>query len=370
MIKDSSRRMLLIAGIILVAVILGMILIRETAVETNVTAKTTRVGLILNGPKDDASFCQTHYDSLMRIKKELNLEILCQENVPEDEACASAIDELISEGCCFIIGASFGYGDYLSAAADAHPDICFLHPTGTEKKTNLSSVFGRMYQARYLSGIVAGMRTKTGKLGYVAAFPFPEVIRGLNAFTLGVRSVRPDAEVTVRYCESWVDDEAAEKAGKKLFEKNPDIDVITMHTNSMKPNELAEEKGIWAVGYNMDNAERFPNSFLAACEWKWDKYYEKSILSFLQGKFHGEIEWIDMDEGIVGLSKLTQNAVPGSEEAVEEAEIRFESRTFDVFYGPITDNEGKLRVAKGESMSDDVLLNHFDWYVEGVTVEE
>ena len=369
MIKDSLRRMLLTTSIILVAVVIGMIMIRETGVDTNVTKKLTKVGLIVNGSKQDASFCQTHYDALMRIKDGLNLEVICKDYVPEDEACATAINELLTEGCSIIIAASFGYGEYITAAAKENPGICFLHPTGSEKRTNLSSAFGRMYQARYLSGIVAGMQTKSGKLGYVAAFPFSEVIRGINAFTLGVRSVRPDAEVYVSYCESWVDDDAAEGAGVKLMNEHPDIDVISLHTNSMKPNEMAENLGIWSIGYNMDNADKYPNSFLAACEWKWDKYYEQSILSFLQGKFHGEVKWIGMDEGIVGLSKLTKNVVAGTRDAIDEAEIMFEGRGFDVFYGPIYENNGRLRVPEGESMSDDEMFNHFDWYVEGVTVE-
>ncbi len=368
--NNYSRRILITAIVILVAVVLGLILIRNASVDTDVTRHTTKVGLLINGSKEDHSFCQAHYDALMRIRDDLNLEICCRENVPEDETCSSEIEGLIGEGCRFVVGASFGYGDYIVRAAKRHPDVFFLHPAGSEKDTNLSSAFGRMYQARYLSGIVAGKRTKTGKIGFVAAFPFSEVIRGLNAFTLGVRSVAPEAEVYVRYCESWVDDKIAEKACVGLLDAHPDIDVLSMHTNSLKPNEIAEKRGIWAVGYNANNADIFPNSYLTSCEWHWDSYYRKSILSGLQGKFHGENLWIEMEEGIVGLSELTKNTVPGTGEAVEEAMKRFKSREYDVFYGPIVDNTGKVRVPEGESMSDDDLLNHFEWYVEGVTVEE
>ena len=367
---NSTRRIWAMAIVILAAVVIGSILIRNASVDTDVTRHTTKVGLIINGSKADHSFCQTHYDALLRIQDALNLEIVCRENVPEDENSAGVIEKMIDEGCRFIIGASFGYGDYLVDAAKRHPEVYFLHPAGTEVGTNLSSVFGRMYQARYLSGIVAGMRTKSGELGFVAAYPYPEVIRGINAFTLGVRSVAPEARVYVRYCESWVDDAAAEKACTGMLDDHPGIDVLSMHTNSLKPNEIAEKRGIWSVGYNVNNASMFPESYLTACEWQWDVYYRESILSCLQGKFHGENVWVEMDEGIVELSELTKNAAPGTKEAVEEAKKRLQSRKYDVFYGPIIDNAGKLRVPKGESMSDEDLLNNFDWYVEGVSVEK
>ena len=368
--KFSTGRLLIIAGIILVAVLLGMFFIRDKRINTDVTFRTTRVGLIITGPKDDANFCQAHYDALMSIKDELNLEIICKEGIPEDETCEGILEELAEAGCKVIIGASFGYGDYMVQAASEHPEIFYLHPFGAEKSTNLASCMGRMYQARYLSGIVAGMRTETGKLGYVAAFPFSEVIRDINAFALGVQSVSPDAQVYVSYCYSWTDDDAADKAGRTLLERHPDIDVFAMHTNSLMPNRLADENGIWSVGYNLDNAGMFPDSYLTSCEWNWDLYYRQKILSALQGKFYGQIDWMDMESGILGISELTPNAAPGTEEKIEEARGRFADRSFDVFYGPITDNQGVLRIPDKESMSDEDILNHFDWYVEGVIVEE
>ena len=366
-----AKRLLIITGIIIAAVIVGMVLIHDRGVETDITAKTTKVGLVVTGSRNDSSFCQTHYSALKSIKDELNLEIICMEHIPEDEACSAAMEELIGEmGCEFIIGASYGYGEYIVETAKKHPEVCFLHPAGSEKLANLTSCFGRMYQARYLSGIVAGMRSGTGKIGYVAAFPYSEVIRGINAFTLGVRSVAPEARIYVRYCNSWVDDNAAETVTLELLDKHPDIDVLSVHTNSLMPNNVAEIRGIWSVGYNMDNVRLFPVSYLTACELKWDTYYRQEILSFLQGKFHGDIEWLDMESGIVGLSELTPNAVPGTKEAVERVRELFASRSFDVFYGPVTDNNGVVRVPDGESMSDDEMMNRFDWYVEGVTVEE
>ena len=364
------KRLIIATFLIFLAVVAGILLIRNKKPDTNITAQTTRVGVLLPGACEDGSFCQTHYDALNAVKDELNLEIIYREFVPEDETCYHTILELVEgERCDVIIAASFGYGEFEAAVADMYPKVCFLYATGTRNRSNMASYMGRMYQARYLSGIVAGMRTETGEIGYVAAFPISEVIRGINAFTLGVHSVRPDAVIHVEYCNSWIDDAGAGKASRDLFKKYP-IDVVAMHTNSLQPHIEAEKRGIWSVGYNMDNASKFPNGYLTACEWRWETYYHDQILSYLQGKFHGTHVWISMEDGALGLSPLTDNVVEGTAEAVKKAKARLTSRTFDVFYGPVIDNKGKVRVQEGESMSDNEMLNHFDWYVEGVYVEE
>ena len=180
----------------------------------------------------------------------------------------------------------------------------------------------------------------------------------------------PDAVVHVIFFDSWLDDDLAKKASKELLDSYPDIDVLTMHTNSLMPDCVAADRGKWSIGFNRDNSALFADSYLTACVWKWTDYYRRVILSCLQGKFYGRNEWISMEDGIVALSELTSNCAPGTGAAVDEAVRLFESRSFDVFYGPVFDNNGNLRVPEGESMSDDDMLHHFDWYVEGVTVEE
>ncbi len=369
--QSYSRKMVVIVSVILLATVVGMMFIRDRGVNTNVTAETTRVGLVMAGVRDDANYCQIRYESLMNLKDDLNLQIICRENVTEDEACFDAMKELIErEGCRIIVAASAGYGEYVEKIAGIHPEVCFLHHNGTGRMANVSSCNGRMYQLRYLAGIVAGMRTETGEIGYVAAFPNSEVIRGLNAFTLGVRSVAPDACVHVTYCNSWIGDEEAREASERLLDTRPEIDVLSMHTNSLMPNYVAEERGIWSIGYNMDNGALFPNGYLTTVEWQWDEYYKRNILSFLQNKFYGKMDWIAIDEGRAGLSELTGNVTSGTKEAIDEALALFYNGNFDVFYGPVFDNEGTLRVPEDESMSDEEMLNHFDWYVEGVSVEK
>ncbi|MCR4892745.1 MAG: BMP family ABC transporter substrate-binding protein [Lachnospiraceae bacterium] len=368
---SGAKKLVILVGVILAAIVIGMIFIEDEDVDTDVTAKTTNIGLILTGSRDDRNFSQSHYDALLGIKDELNLNIVCRDEVEYGQDCLEAIRELIEkEGCRLIIAASFGFGDSVKEMAGLYPDICFIHPSGTERFINLACCYGRMYQARYLSGIVAGLRTESKEIGYVAAFPISEVIRGINAFTLGVRSVAPEAEVHVAYCDSWNDDGMTREVSEKLLDQWPGIDIMAMHSDSLEPNRIADQKGIYSVGYNKDNAGLFPDSYLTACVWNWEDYYKEQILNCLKGRFYGSVDWIGMEDGIVGLSELTANCGPGTEEAVEKAVKRFENRSFDVFYGPIVDNKGVLRVPMGESMSDDEMLNHFDWYVEGVSVEE
>lgn len=301
--------------------------------------------------------------------RELNLNVVYKENVPEDERCLEIINELIDDGCKIIICDSFGYGEWELACAKEHPELYFFHATGVEEMDNLATYFGRIYQMRYLSGIVAGMQTETNEIGYVAAFPIAEVNRGINAFTLGVRLVNPEAEVYVNWSKSWTGEEENAQATKELIEQH-DIDVLAMHNDTMSPLEIADQNGIWTIGYNIDNSERFPNSFLTAPIWNWEKFYEPRILECLQGKFQGVHYWEGVETGLVDLAVLTKNVKPGIAERVELERMRLMSGTFDVFYGPVRDNEGKIRVKAGQSMTDDSMLNDFFWYVEGVVADE
>lgn len=188
---------------ILVIVVIGIFFINETKTETDVTKGKTKIGFLLNGICQDKSYGQSHYEGIEKVAEELNLEIVYRENIPENEECVQIIEELIEDGCKIIICNSFGLGEWELKAAEQHPEIYFFHATGTQTAHNLSTYFGRMYQVRYLSGIVAGLQTQTNEIGYVAAFPISEVNRGINAFTLGVKKVNPEATVYVKWSNSW-----------------------------------------------------------------------------------------------------------------------------------------------------------------------
>ncbi|MBE5939682.1 MAG: BMP family ABC transporter substrate-binding protein [Lachnospiraceae bacterium] len=362
------RKISIIAGIIIIAIITGIFFINKYETDTQVTDKTTKVGLLLNGTHDDRNWGQSHYDGLQTTAKELNLEIIYNENVTVD-SIEGIIDTLVNSGCEIIIANSVEFGDGIESAAEKYPNIYFYHATGVGSGKNLSSYFGRMYQIRYLCGIVAGLQTETNEIGYVAAFPISEVNRGINAFALGVRKVNPDATVYVKWTDSWTDAAASRNATIELLDSH-NIDIITMHTDSLEPLEIAESKNIMSIGYNVDNSSYYPNTFLTAAVWDWEKFYTPNILKCLQGKFVGYHYWESIDTGIVSLAPFSPKIKAGIADMVNAEVQRLTSGTYDVFYGPITDQSGNIRIAEGESMTDDAMLNHFDWYIEGVVIDE
>lgn len=369
------KKITIVAVVILSIIIIGMLTMHGNERNTEVTKEQTKVGFVYNGTVDDKGWGQSHYEGISKTADELNLQIIYEEDVPFDDTCIDVMQKMIDSGCKIIICNSFNYGDYIIKIAQENPDIEFYHATGVQIAKNVSTYFGRMYQMRYLSGIVAGMQTETNSIGYVAAYPISEVNRGINAFTLGVQSVNPDAVVHVMYSESltkkdaWTDFDANANAARYLCD-DYNVDVLTMHCDTVAPLDVAEEKGIWSIGYNMDNSSNYPNSFLTAAVWNWEAYYTPQLLRCLQGKFKSERYWEGVETGIVSLSPLTSNVKNGIDKVLKEKEKELYDGRFDVFYGPIVDSEGNTRINEGENFPDDAMLNSFDWYVKGVVVHE
>lgn len=363
------KKILITILIFVCAIVAGLLWIRVSRRDTDITKMQTKVGFILNGQVNDHSWGESHFNGMEESAEELNLNVIYKENVPEDERCVEVIEELISDGCKIIICNSFGFGTWELECAKRHPDIYFFHATGVEQADNLATYFGRIYQMRYLSGIVAGLQTQTNEIGYVAAMPIAEVNRGINAFTLGVRAVNPDATVYVKWSDSWTGEEENGQATKSLLAEH-NIDVLAMHSDAQSPMDIANESKVWIIGYNVDNSALYPDTYLTAPVWNWECFYEPRILECLQGKFRGIHYWEGVETGIVDLAPLTKNVDPSTAEKVDEARERLMSGTFDVFYGPITDNEGNIRIKEGQSMTDKAMLNDMFWYVEGVVIDE
>ncbi len=357
------KKIIITAVIILSVLIAGIFFISRQ----QETSEEIKVGVLLNGTKEDKSWGQSHYEGLQITAEELGVQVSCYENVPESEQCTKYMEALIAEGCNIIICNSFGFGAYELEMAEKYPDVYFLHATGVETAENLATYFGRMYQMRYLCGIVAGLQTETNQIGYVAAFPISEVNRGINAFTLGVRFVNPEAVVHVEWCNSWNDDKLVADATRNIL-MDHNIDVLAMHTNSLRSLEIAEEEGIWSIGYNMDNSKKCDDTFLTAPVWNWENFYTPRIKECQQGKFVGRNYWEGAESGMISMAPLTEHVKEGISEIVEQKMNEISSGTFDVFFGPIYDRDGVLRIPAGESMSDEAMLNEFDWYVEGVKI--
>lgn len=360
------KKIVIIAITIVVVVVIGIVAI-SNAFDRDVDKEIT-VGVIFNGSITDKSWTQAHYEGLVAATQELGLPLLYRENVTEAMA-SEQIAQMIEQGCQIIVATSFGFGEAMQEAAQEHPDVCFFHATGVVGGDNLTTYFGRMYQIRYLCGVVAGLQTQTNEIGYAAAFPYAEVNRGINAFALGVRAVNPDAVVYVEWCQSWEDDAALISAVEQLIQ-NHDIDVLTVHSDSIAYMDICDENNIDIIGYNMDCAQDYPDTYLTAAVWEWEQFYMPCFTECVQNKSTGKNYWEGIETGIVSLAPLTDNVAEDTHQAVNQYKERIESGTFDVFYGPIYDNMGVLRIAEDENMSDASLLNEFDWYVEGVIVCE
>ncbi len=364
------KKVSIIAVVIMCIIIGGIFFTDVREPNTDVTQNQTKVGMVLNTSVDDKSWGQAHYEGMEKTAAELNLSVTYLENVAENGECDKAIDELAEDGCRIIISASSGFEESTLRGAEKYPDIYFFQLDGTEHRDHLATYYGRIYQMRYLTGIIAGLQTESNKIGFLGAYPVDSVIRGLNAFALGVRSVNPEATIYATFANSWSEDSDSELATNYLFRRKPDIDVLAMHTNSLRPLEMANSFNIWSIGFNYDNSESFQKSYLTAALWNWEEFYTPRILECLQGKFAGKNYWDGVDTGIVSLAPFTKNVKPGIKEKVDEAYKKLQSGTFDVFYGPIKDQTGTVRIPEGENMSDDLMLEHFDWFVEGVVVYE
>jgi basic membrane protein A len=324
-----------------------------------------KVGFVYIGPVTDGGWTEAHENGRKYLVEKLGVETVIRENVPESSECEKVINDMVDQGCNVIFATSFGFMEYVEKAAQNYPDVKFLHCSGFKMADNMGVYFGRMYEPRYLSGVVAGLKTKTNKIGYVAAFEIPEVLRGINAFTMGVRSVNPKATVGVKWTHTWIDAPRAKEAAKALL--NEGCDVLAQHQDAPGPQVAAEEKGVWSVGYNMDMTAIAPKAHLTSPVWNWGPYYVAQVQAVMDGTWKAENYWGGMNEGIINLSPLTENAPEGAQEAVDKAKAAILSGENKIWTGPIKDNTGVERVPAGVTLTDEQLTSmDFNWLVEGV----
>lgn len=326
-----------------------------------------KIGFVYVGPVGDEGYSFAHDQGRKKMIENLGLsedQVIIKESVPENADCEKALNDMVDQGCNVIFSTSYGFMDFTLNVAKQHPDVYFFHCSGYKTADNMSAYFGRMYEMRYLSGIAAGLKTKSNKIGYVAAMPLPEVTRGINAFTLGVRSVNPDATVEVKWTNNWFDPSGEKQAAVELL--NSGCDVLGQHCDSAGPVVAAQEKGAWAVGYNADTLSKGPDAYLTAPLWDWGIYYTEQVQKIIDGTWKSENYWGHghMDEGIVKLDKLSANCAEGTQEAIQKAQEEIDNGKH-VFAGPLKDNEGNVKVQEGATMTDEEMLS-MDWFVEGV----
>ncbi|MEI8199373.1 MAG: BMP family ABC transporter substrate-binding protein [Eubacteriales bacterium] len=350
-----------------------------TAAATTAAGTTTaaaagevlKVGVLYISPKDDGGYSQAHAEGIAEAAKALGskIQVVELENVNDTDAQATttAIDNLVSEGCKLIFTTSYGYMEPTAAAAAKYPDVKFCHCSGyTTNDTNMDAYFGQIESARYLAGIVAGLMTTSNKLGYVAAFPIPEVIRGINAYTLGAKSVNPDVTVSVVWTNTWFDMDKEKAAAESLLSQG--VDVMAQHQDSPAAITAAETAGKFAVGYDLSYAGA-PKAYLTAPLWNWGTYYTYKIQQVLDGGWKIENYWGGMKEGVVKLDTLSPLVSNDAKVAVDAVldKVTSEGNAY-VFAGPIKDQTGTVKVAAGESLSYGDQMGMM-WFVEGVVGE-
>ena len=322
-----------------------------------------KVGFVFTGPISDGGWTQQHNAGRLAIEKEFGVATLYKESVPNTQESAKVMRDMIAQGAKMIFATSFGYMDYMLEVAAENPDVAFFHCGGYKQSENAVNYLGRMFQARYLSGIVAGLKSETGKLGYIAAFEIPEVVRGINAFTLGARSVNPEATVEIIWTHSWNDPPREKEASFALIDNG--CDVIAQHQTGPANLQAAEARGVWGIGYHADMNAAAPEACLTSAYWNWTPYYLQEVKAVMDGTWKAENFWSGLDMDIVRVAELGKNAPAGAADLVAEAEAMIKAGTLSVFEGPLKNNEGVLIVEDGVTPSDGELLG-MNWLVEGV----
>ena len=336
-----------------------------------------KVGVIhLSDPADGSGYTYTHDLGIQGMQQNLGLsddQIVRKINIPDSDADATrkAIKECIDEGCNIIFTTSWGYMETTAQMAEEYPDVYFSHGTGyMSNGKNFNNYFGRIYQARYLSGIVAGMNTKTNMIGYVAAMGSDnsEVTGGIEAFALGIYSVNPDAKVYVKVTNSWYDPEAEKQAAETLLDMG--CDVITQHCDTSYPQTLAQDRGVYGIGYNSDMSKEAPDACLCSVIWNWSAYYTSAVQSIIDGTWDGSNYYGGMNENLVGITELADFCAEGTADRVKEAKKRIMSGELGVFDGVIETNTGDMIGEAGKTLDDATITGAVNWYFKTVNVVE
>lgn len=325
---------------------------------------TLKVGFVYVGPVGDGGWTTAHDEGRQKMEKALPwVQTTHLDSVPEGADAARAISQLAEQGYKLIFTTSFGYMDPTLEVAARYPDVTFMHCSGYKQSKNVGTYFGKMEQAKFLAGMVAGRMSKTGSLGYVAPHPIPEVIRFIDAFTLGARAVNPNAKVKVVWTNSWFDPGKEREAALALLDAG--ADVLASGADSTAHLRAAEERGAYAIGYDSDARDAAPRAWLTSALWDWSVVYTKAAQQVHDGTWKSEDINLGMDSGLVRLAPMS-DLVPAEVQAeVNAAEQEIASGRRDVFAGPLRRQDGTEAFAAGAAPSDEERLR-MDWFVEGV----
>ena len=349
-------------------------LVGLTTVTTANAADKVKVGFVYLTTPGDHGWTYAHEGARQDVEKHFGnkVETTFVENVPEGPDSARVIRELAKQGNDIIFTTSFGYMDHTIKVAKEFPNVKFEHITGYKRSPNVATGNIRFYEGRYVQGVVAGLMTKSNKIGYLASFPIPEVIQGINAFGIGLRSVNPKAEVSVIWVNSWYDPVKEADAAKVHIAEGADI--LAQHTDSPAMLQTAQKAGVHGFGQSSDMKAFAPKAQLFSSVNNWGPYYISKIQQMMDGKWStgdgpdhwAGNTWVGMADDYLVLSPF-ENMPSDVAAAAAKAAADIKSGKNKIFTGPIKDNSGKIRVPAGKTLNDGELFQTLDYYVDGIS---
>ena len=332
---------------------------------TSSQAEPVKAGFVYVSPITDAGWTRQHDEGRKAVEKALGKQVKTTfvADVPEGADAERVIRDLAQQGHQIIFTPSFGYMEPTLKVAREFPNVKFESVTGYKTAPNVAVSNARYYEGRYLAGVAAGRMTQTNVAGYVAGFPIPEVLQGINAFTLGMRSVNPKATVKVVWLNAWFDPPREREAAMTLF--NQDVDVVAFHTGSTAVMAAAQERGKMAVAYHSDMRKVGPDAQIVAVTHQWGDYYTRRVKAVMDGSWKAGSLWGGVREGMIRVGDFGPK-VPGKvQDEVLGLQKAIGSGKLYPFTGPITDNEGREVLSKGRRLSDEQILN-MNYLVQGV----
>ena len=317
------------------------------------------------GPVGDGGWTFAHDQGRKAVEKEFGDKVVTSfvESVPEGADAERVFRDMVGQGNKLIFGATFGYMEPMLKVAADNPAVHFEHATGYKTADNMRTYDSRTYEGAYMAGVIAGKMSKSGRLGVVASVPIPEVIRNINSFTLGAQSVNPKVKTRVVWVNEWFNPPKETEAATSLI--NGGADVLFQNTDSPAVLKTAEEKGKRAFGWDSDMTAYGPKAHLASSIINWGPYYIKAVHDQLDGTWKSDKSWWGVKEGAIDLVSIAEDVPAETKAKIDEIKAGLKDGSFAIWKGPITDNTGKVPVAK-DQVADDAFLGGINFFVKGV----
>lgn len=322
-----------------------------------------KIGFVFSAIVSTDAWAQTSENARLYLEENCqNVETYKVENIAGGADCERVMREYINDGCEIIVGTSFDYVDYMLSLAEEYPDVTFINGSGYETAKNMSVYIAKLEQGRYMTGLLAGKMTKVNKIGYVSSIPFPDPIKQLNGFAVGVAEANPDAEIVTLWANSFNDPTADAVCANTLIDQGCDLICIDLSSSAVA--QVCESRGVMFIGSSVDMREFAPTQQLTSNCWTWGPWMAEQVEAVRNGTFVGKWCELDINDGAISLAEFSDKVPQDVRDLVADAEKRLREG-FEVFAGPLYDNTGKLRVAEGEVLSTED-ANAMQWFLPNV----